>query len=348
MKSVKEQLGNLDCSPLIPLPGSWMLQNPTCRQRSSTTRFQHELFGDLFSRHSCIHSPTGCGCKAGTIDVSDLNSADRISAECSLCTEGLTCPVMSTVEALRSGSSPNGEDFTPALEEGVSVQLSKNLGEMEVSIYELDARRAFFFLFPQISLDIGVLTSSWGVCHLQSANSRTQDTSAPTPTRLRYSSVSAVSNAQAAIFSNVAKQSSAVLELRKSAKCDSSWIVLRFSLVRDMILFVQYCTRLRVDLSVCLQVFWWHSTVPSFCFKCNSVHSSPRTFLPGGMPGTCGGNSKGIPCGNCPADTYWGGSKCSDCSAWSVIGWILSIVIVFAGAAIVHASTVKSKNSKRR
>lgn len=27
MKSVKEQLGNLDCSPLIPLPGSWMLQN---------------------------------------------------------------------------------------------------------------------------------------------------------------------------------------------------------------------------------------------------------------------------------------------------------------------------------
>ena len=129
---------------------------------------------------------------------------------------------MSTVEALRSGSSPNGEDFTPALEEGVSVQLSKNLGEMEVSIYELDARRAFFFLFPQIALDIGVLTSSWGVCHLQSANSRTQDTSAPTPTRLRYSSVSAVSNAQAAIFSNVAKQSSAVLELRKSAKCDSS------------------------------------------------------------------------------------------------------------------------------
>ena len=76
MKSgiVKEQLGNLDCSPLIPLPGSWMLQNPTCRQRSSTTRFQHEQFGDLFSRHSCIHSPTGCGCKAGTIDVSDLNS----------------------------------------------------------------------------------------------------------------------------------------------------------------------------------------------------------------------------------------------------------------------------------
>ena len=120
------------------------------------------------------------------------------------------------MEALRSGSSPNGEDFTPALEEGVSVQLSKNLGEMEVSIYELVS------LFPQIALDIGVLTSSWGVCHLQSVNSRTQDTSAPTPTRLRYSSVSAVSNAQAAIFSNVAKQSSAVLELRKSAKCDSS------------------------------------------------------------------------------------------------------------------------------
>lgn len=48
MKSVKEQLENLECSPLIPLPGSWMLQNPTCRQRSSTTRFQHEQFGIFF------------------------------------------------------------------------------------------------------------------------------------------------------------------------------------------------------------------------------------------------------------------------------------------------------------
>ena len=228
MKSVKEQLENLECSPLIPLPGSWLLQNQRVGKDLPQQGSSMNSLGIFFSRHSCIHSPTGCGCKAGTIDVSDLNSADRISAECSLCTEGLTCPVMSTVEALRSGSSPNGEDFTPALEEGVSVQLSKNLGEMEVSIYELDARRAFFFLFPQIALDIGVLTSSWGVCHLQSVNSRTQDTSAPTPTRLRYSSVSAVSNAQAATFSNVAKQSSDVLELRKSAKCDSSWIVLFF------------------------------------------------------------------------------------------------------------------------
>lgn len=138
---------------------------------------------------------SGCGCKAGTIDVSDLNSADRISAECSLCTEGLTCPVMSTVEALRSGSSPNGEDFTPALEEGY------------------------------------------------------------------------------------------------------------FSSDSD----------------------------PTEIFKCFS-----RFECPGGMPGTCGGNSKGIPCGNCPADTYWGGSKCSDCSAWSVIGWILSIVIVFAGLVLAY------------
>ena len=32
---------------------------------------------------------------------------------------------MSTVEALRSGSSPNGEDFTPALEEGLHLSAIK-------------------------------------------------------------------------------------------------------------------------------------------------------------------------------------------------------------------------------
>ncbi len=71
-------------------------------------------------------SRTGCGCKTGTIDVSDLNSPDRKAAECKTCSEGLTCPVMSTVAALQAGSSPNGEDFTPALEEGFSA-IKQNL-----------------------------------------------------------------------------------------------------------------------------------------------------------------------------------------------------------------------------
>lgn len=100
-----------------------------------------------------------------------------------------------------------------------------------------------------------------------------------------------------------------------------------------------------------LEIWFYSSSIArgweliwAFAYRfCNDIIALCQTFLPGGMPGTCGGNSKGIPCGNCPPDTYWGGSECSDCSAWSVVGWILSIVIVFAGAAVVHASTVKSK-----
>ena len=51
---------------------------------------------------------------------------------------------MSTVEALQTGSSPNGEGFTPVLEEGLSAQLlSKTWKECKLA-YELDARIAFF------------------------------------------------------------------------------------------------------------------------------------------------------------------------------------------------------------
>ena len=138
---------------------------------------------------------SGCGCKAGTIDVSDLNSPDRQAADCKVCGEGLTCPVMSSVDILLAGSSPNGQDFTPALEEG-------------------------YF----------------------------------------------------------------------SSRSD-----------------------------------------PTEIFKCMSPIQCP-----GGAPGTCGGTSTGIPCGDCPSQTYWGGSKCSDCSAWSVIGWILSIVFAFAGLILAY------------
>ena len=55
-------------------------------------------------------------------------------------------------------------------------------------------------------------------------------------------------------------------------------------------------------------------------------------FDSGGKPDTCGGDRIGVPCGECPAATYWAGSKCSGCTAWSAIGWILCIVLVFAGA----------------
>lgn len=55
-------------------------------------------------------------------------------------------------------------------------------------------------------------------------------------------------------------------------------------------------------------------------------------FDSGGKPDTCGGDRVGVPCGECPAATYWAGSKCSGCTAWSAIGWILCIALIFAGA----------------
>eukprot|EP00435_Cladocopium_sp_Y103_P069800 s702_g34.t1 len=50
-----------------------------------------------------MKSISGCGCEAGSIDVSDLNSPDRLAANCIHCSEGLTCPMMSTVSALLAG-----------------------------------------------------------------------------------------------------------------------------------------------------------------------------------------------------------------------------------------------------
>ena len=88
------------------------------------------LFRNLVQRGNvvlCFHrvppmkiSPpsAGCGCKAGSIDVSDLNSPLRTAADCQACTAGLDCPTMSTVAALKAGVSPVGEEFTPMVIEG--------------------------------------------------------------------------------------------------------------------------------------------------------------------------------------------------------------------------------------
>lgn len=142
-----------------------------------------------------MKSISGCGCQAGSIDVSDLNSPDRLAANCIDCSEGLTCPMMSTVPALLAGSSPNGAAFTPVVKSGY------------------------------------------------------------------------------------------------------------FSLESE----------------------------PIGMFKCQST-----VQCPGGEPNTCGGGRKGVPCGECPPNTYWGSSKCTGCSAWSVIGWILSLILVFVGLVLVY------------
>lgn len=74
-----------------------------------------------------------------------------------------------------------------------------------------------------------------------------------------------------------------------------------------------------------LQRRWGHRYIVLVC----KLYAA---FDSGGKPDTCGGDRIGVPCGECPAATYWAGSKCSGCTAWSAIGWILCIALIFAGA----------------
>ena len=64
------------------------------------------------------------------------------------------------------------------------------------------------------------------------------------------------------------------------------------------------------------------------------VDSKLVHIVTGGEPNICGGGREGVPCGECPADTYWAGSKCTGCSAWSVIAWIMCVILIFVGAAV--------------
>ncbi|CAL1137404.1 unnamed protein product [Cladocopium goreaui] len=189
--------GEMACDP-CPLGTSKLNQSPEECALCPAGQYQDEE--GAFQCKKCppgtttmilgMKSISGCGCKAGSIDVSDLNSPLRTAADCQACTAGLDCPTMSTVAALKAGVSPVGEEFTPMVIEGY--------------------------------------------------------------------------------FSTESK--------------------------------------------------------PIELFKC----SSP-VECPGGKPDTCGGDRIGVPCGECPAATYWAGSKCSGCTAWSAIGWILCIALIFAG-----------------
>jgi len=77
----------------------------------------------------------------------------------------------------------------------------------------------------------------------------------------------------------------------------------------------------------------YYSTVsdPLSVFKCGSENQCP-----GGVPGTCGGGREGIPCGECPAESFWVNHQCSGCSGWAVVGWILTLVIMFGGLVAAY------------
>eukprot|EP00435_Cladocopium_sp_Y103_P067954 s690_g30.t1 len=70
---------------------------------------------------------------------------------------------------------------------------------------------------------------------------------------------------------------------------------------------------------------------PIGMFKCLST-----VQCPGGEPNNCGGGREGVPCGECPARTYWAGSICRRCSAWSVIGWISCLILIFVGLVLAY------------
>ena len=53
-------------------------------------------------------SISDCGCKAGSIDIGDNGTFN-----CVPCSEGLDCPLASTVEDLKSGHSSQGSELAP-------------------------------------------------------------------------------------------------------------------------------------------------------------------------------------------------------------------------------------------
>lgn len=58
-------------------------------------------------------------------------------------------------------------------------------------------------------------------------------------------------------------------------------------------------------------------------FKCRS-----DIQCPGGVPGTCSGGLEGIPCGKCPANTFWINDTCTACGGWAAAGWILALIML--------------------
>eukprot|EP00434_Breviolum_minutum_P002792 symbB.v1.2.002453.t1/scaffold99.1/size346285/9 len=62
---------------------------------------------------------------------------------------------------------------------------------------------------------------------------------------------------------------------------------------------------------------------PLEVFKCTS-----EAQCPGGTPNTCGADRIGTPCGECPSSTFWNKLECAECSAWALVGWIISIILI--------------------
>ncbi|CAE7597097.1 SVEP1 [Symbiodinium natans] len=70
---------------------------------------------------------------------------------------------------------------------------------------------------------------------------------------------------------------------------------------------------------------------PMATFKCGGPASCP-----GGRPGTCGGGRRGVACSECGQYQHWNGEQCIECEDWVTVGWVLAIVILFVGLALIQ------------
>lgn len=66
-------------------------------------------------------------------------------------------------------------------------------------------------------------------------------------------------------------------------------------------------------------------------FKCRN-----RIQCPGGRPNTCGGGLQVVPCAECPAGQTWSGSSCDQCTAWSLIFWVISTCALFGFLTLAY------------
>mgnify|MGYP002803884561 CR=1 FL=1 len=103
-----------DCTPCAP--GSYQDEQGQISCKACPAGTTTLLLG--------VKSGADCGCTSGNIDV-ESDSAQ--AAICQPCSDGLHCPILSTLDILHSGTSPLGDDFVAKILPGFFSARSKPL-----------------------------------------------------------------------------------------------------------------------------------------------------------------------------------------------------------------------------
>lgn len=98
---------------------------------SSCKRCSIGSYQDAKGQSACKDCPSGttsiglasqsiseCGCNEGTINVGRQPPLLKDDIRCVTCNEGIRCPFASSIDALRSGTSPLGDRFLPTIQRG--------------------------------------------------------------------------------------------------------------------------------------------------------------------------------------------------------------------------------------